>query len=88
LDFLKLKTGLEYDIHIIAEIGHNAPFPCYLKSDTHVRKTIKQERIPTSHISDLIFYYRTLTVGAAEHCQWWDILGTLREIFLESWQIM
>jgi hypothetical protein len=62
LDFLKMKTGLDYDIHIVAQIGHNGSSLSLLEdSDTHVRKKHHEERIPASHISDIFFYHRTST---------------------------
>jgi hypothetical protein len=82
LDFLKLKIGLEYDIHIIAEIGHNGSiFSLLSESDTDVRKKIHQERIPAIHISDLFFYHRTSTSMAG-------CMSNTPGVLLESWQIM
>jgi hypothetical protein len=52
--FPKLKTGQNFDIHIIAKVGHNVSiFSLLNDGDTHVRKKNEEERIPASHIPDL-----------------------------------
>jgi hypothetical protein len=57
-----MKTGRNYDIHIIAQVAINGSVLALPNdADTHVRKNSEEQRIPASHIPDLFFFNRTST---------------------------
>ncbi len=57
LDYLKAKTKIDYEIHIIEKIGHNGFFFLLSDSDKHVRSGAGEGlHLPTCHIADFFFY--------------------------------
>jgi hypothetical protein len=55
---LKHDTGLDYEIHVIAEIGQQGSILSLLSDSTgHVGNDENQLHLPAADISNLFFYY-------------------------------